>query len=760
MAMKKQSIHFYTLSLLLIATIFISCKKEQTVDYTAFVDAFIGTGGHGHTFPGAVAPNGMVQLSPDTRRYEWDACAGYHYTDTLINGFSHTHLSGTGIGDYGDILVMPIVGDLSLGSDDKDNQNTTYASTFDKKNEIALPGYYSVLLDDYQVKAELTATQRVGFHRYTFPKSSKGGLLIDLDYAIYPQKTEDLILEVVSPTEIRGYKKTKHWAPVQEIFFYAISSKPFSKVSFYKNDTLLAGQLTKIQGKTGKVFVEFETKEREEVLLKVGLSAVDARGAKNNLLTEIPDWRFDDVRIATRKDWQHFLSKIDVETSNDSLKTIFYTSLYHTAIAPNVFSDIDGRYRGMDRKIHQSKENIYTVFSTWDTMRAFHPLLTIIAPELNEAFIRSLLTKHREGGILPMWELSGNYTATMIGYNAVPIIADAYIKGHQNYDTDLAYEAMIRASVYDTTGIIVYSDAFRDGLVPLSKKYKNEIGYIPCDREFESVAKGLEYAYQDWCIMQVAKLRNDTLNIQKYGILSENYKHYFDASTGFMRGKYADGTWRTPFNPRSSTHRADDYCEGTAWQWLWFVPHQPDSLVALLGGKDAFVKKLDALFTADSSIEGTQTSVDITGLIGQYAHGNEPSHHITHLYNYVGQPYKTQALVDSVLYSQYTAQPNGLAGNEDCGQMSAWYVLNAMGFYQVAPANPIYSIGRPLFDKSTIRLADNRTFEIIVDNNSRKNKYIQSISLNGKNLDKPFFTHTDLMKGGKLHIVMGDKKRE
>lgn len=748
--MKKQSVFFF---LVATALLFVSCKKTNITDYTAYVDPFIGTGGHGHTFPGATYPHGMVQLSPDSRVYEWDACSGYHDSDSVINGFSHTHLSGTGIGDYCDVLVMPITGEPDIRKNGPNGQEKSFASPFRKTTEKAVPGYYSVALDRYDVKAELTATQRVGFHKYTFP-AGKSGLLIDLDFTNQNHPTDSVIIEVLSDTEVRGLKKSRGWARQQWVYFHAITSKPFTGVKIYKNDSITA-ETKNLKGKSGKVFLTFDTKDKEEIMLKVAISPVDMDGAKKNLDKELAGWDFEQTKTDTRKVWNDYLSKIDITTDDDTQKRIFYTALYHSAIAPNVFSDVDGRYRGMDKQIHQSDEAKYTVFSTWDTMRALHPLLTIIAPELNEEFIRTLLNMHKQGGILPMWELAGNYTATMIGYNAVPIIVDSYMKGYRNFDNDLAYQAILKTSSYDTTGI-KDNKTYVNALMPISKKYKNEIGFIPYDKEIESVAKGLEYAYQDWCVLQMAKDRNDAANIAKYEKLATNYKNYFDAETGFMRGKNLNGVWRTPFNPRASTHREDDYCEGTAWQWTWYVPHQVDSLVKLMGGKEKFINKLDGLFTADSKIEGAQTSVDISGLIGQYAHGNEPSHHIIHFYNYVGQAHKTQAMIDSVLYSQYSDKPDGIAGNEDCGQMSAWYILNSMGFYQVAPGNPTYSIGRPIFDRVKIMLPEGKEFEIDVKNNSRKNKYIASIKLNGKTLEKPFFTHAELAAGGKMEIVMTD----
>lgn len=726
---------------------------SPTKDYVSYVNPFIGTGGHGHTYPGAVVPNGMIQPSPDTRIYQWDACSGYYYQDSTINGFSHTHLNGTGCGDYGDVLLMPTVGKQDYRAMGTDSQQMAYASPFSHQNETATPGYYSVVLDRYQVRAELTATQRAAIHRYTFPATEEAGFILDLDYSLQRQKNEEMELEVISDTEIRGRKKTVYWAFDQYINFYAKFSKPFTY-------TLVTDSMALDEGgpllPTAKVLLKFNTKKDEQVLVKVGVSAVDMEGARKNVEVEIPDWDFDGVRQAARQSWNDYLAKVDVETKNNDQRTIFYTALYHTGMQPNLFTDADGRYLGMDLQPHQGSvdEPIYTIFSLWDTFRAYHPLMTIIDPELNEAFIRSLIQKHREGGILPMWELAGNYTGTMIGYHAASVIADAYSKGYRNFDVNEAYQACLRAAEYDTTGIKC-PPLVLPHLMPQSKYWKNKIGYAPCDKDNESVAKALEYAYNDWCISVLAEGQGDAANQQKYAEFGKGYKHYFDPSTRFMRGLDSKGNWRTPFNPRSSNHRNDDYCEGTAWQWTWFVPHDVEGLVELMGGREAFVDKLDSLFTADSALEGEAVSADISGLIGQYAHGNEPSHHITHLYNYAGQPYRTQELVDEVLHTLYFNNPNGLSGNEDCGQMSAWYVLNAMGFYQVCPGKPVYSIGRPLFDGTTIHLKSGKSFRIVVHNNSRTNKYVQKMVLNGKDLSTPFFTHQDIVDGGTLELTMG-----
>ncbi|MDR3118863.1 MAG: GH92 family glycosyl hydrolase [Mediterranea sp.] len=729
-----------------------ACTNPARVkDYSTYVNPFIGTGGHGHTFPGAVAPYGMIQPSPDTRIDGWDACAGYHYDDSSINGFSHTHLSGTGCADYGDVLIMPTVGQQHYLATDPKAQQLPYASAFSHQNETAEPGYYAVFLDTYGVKAELTATKRGAIHRYTFPQSSQAGFILDLDYSLQRQTNKEMEIEIISDTEIRGRKKTVYWAFDQYINFYAKFSKPFTC-------TLITDSITAGGGKRlpqCKALLQFATDKDEQVLVKVGVSAVDMEGARKNVLSEIPQWNFDAVRASTREEWNNHLAKIDITTDNQEDKTIFYTALYHTAISPNLFTDADGRHLGMDLKPHQGDtlDPIYTVFSLWDTFRALHPLMTIIDPERNNSFIRSLIRKEKEGGIYPMWELAGNYTGTMIGYHAVSVIVDAYTKGYRGFDAEEAYKACLRAAQYDTAGIKCPPLVLAQ-LMPKAKYHKNTTGTIPCDAEHESVAKALEYAYDDWCIARFAEAMNDRANMDKYEHFAKAYQRYFDTSTRFMRGINTKGEWNTPFNPRGSSHRNDDYCEGTAWQWTWFVPHDIEGLAALMGGKAAFTAKLDSLFAADSKLEGDAVSSDITGLIGQYAHGNEPSHHVIHLYNYAGQPWKTQALVDSVYRSQYANAPDGLAGNEDCGQMSAWYVMNTMGFYQVCPGNPVYSIGRPLFDKAVINLPANKTFTIIAKNNTPENKYIKSIRLNGQTLQTPFFTHHDLACGGVMEIQM------
>ena len=720
-------------------------------DYTSMVDPFIGTGGHGHTFPGPVVPNGMIQPSPDTRIDGWDACSGYYYEDSSINGFSHTHVSGTGCADYGDILIMPTVGEQDYKNQDLISQSLPYASSFSHENEVAVPGYYSVFLDRYSVKAELSSTKRTAIHRYTFPQSDNSGFIVDMDYSIQRQRNMDMNIDVLSDTEICGYKTTKYWAFDQQIAFYAKFSKPFTYEIYTDTMTVNNGKKLPLY----KALLKFETAKDEQILVKVGVSAVDVEGARKNVEAEIPEWDFEKVRTDAHNEWNKYLSKIDIKTADAKNKEIFYTALYHTAISPNLFTDVDGRYLGMDLEVHQGNVDkpVYTIFSLWDTFRALHPLLSIIDPKLNNDFITSLLLKHKEGGVFPMWDLASNYTGTMIGYHAVSLIADAYTKGNADFDLKEAYEACLRAAEYDTTGIKCPA-AVLPHLMPKAKYYKNTLGYVPCDKDNESVAKALEYAYNDYCISILAEANNDMENAEKYKDYSKAYQKYFDKSTRFMRGLDSKGKWRTPFNPRSSNHRNDDYCEGTAWQWTWFVPHDVDGLIELMGGKTQFIEKLDSLFTADSSLEGDLVSADITGLIGQYAHGNEPSHHIIHLYNYADQPWKTQELVDSVFHSQYFNAPDGLSGNEDCGQMSAWYIMNSIGIYQVCPGKPVYSIGRPLFDEVTVNLPDNKQFIVKTVNNSRENKYIEKAVLNGVPLEKPFINHEDIKNGGVLEFTM------
>ncbi|WP_321335402.1 GH92 family glycosyl hydrolase [uncultured Bacteroides sp.] len=738
----------------------LSCTKNDPAEkFTDYVNIFIGTGGHGHTFPGAVLPHGMVQLSPDTRLNGWDACSGYYYDDPSIIGFSHTHLSGTGIGDYGDILFMPMNGEKPLVAGSAENPDGGYRSRFSHKNETAHPGYYQVLLTDDSINVELTAGTRVGFHRYTYSSPGDAGLIIDMEPTIHGHQHPVTEIRVVNDSTIEGMKYTKGWAKNHYVYFYAVFSTSFS-YRLYSGEESLNG-VDHVSCNAAKAVLSFDKIGKDKkVLIKVGISSVDTEGAKKNLEAEIPHWDFDRIVRKANETWNKELSKIDVETKDTNSRTVFYTSLYHTALSPYIASDVDGRYRTMNQEIKEdSSYTNYTVFSLWDTFRALHPLYTIIEPDLNQALIRSLLRKYGELGVLPKWELASNETGTMIGYHAVSVIVDAFMKNQRNFPLEKALKACIRSSVYDTTGISPWMDrsVLNDKIMPLALKYKNEKGYVPFDKCGASVAQGLEFAYDDWLIAQMAKALGHKDVYNKYTELSRNYKNYFDPSTRLMRGKMDNGDWVTPFDPTALGH-SSGYVEGNAWQWAWFVPEDVEGLIKLMGGKKQFAAHLDTLFTMSSHLSGDVASLaDVTGMIGQYAHGNEPSHHIPYLYNYAGEPWKTQALTDSILTSLYFNDPNGLSGNEDCGQMSAWYVLNAMGFYSFCPGRPVYAIARPLFDKVTIHLDNGNLFTIIAHNNSRQNKYIQAVTLNKRKLNIPEFTHQELMNGGVLEFTMGDK---
>lgn len=747
------------LCMLLLASgigLFSCAEKDLPKEYTDSVNVFIGTGGHGHTFPGATLPHGMVQLSPDTRLFGWDACSGYYYDDTSIMGFTHTHLSGTGIGDYGDILFMPVVGEKPLIAGTAEKPDEGYRSRFSHEQESAQPGYYQVLLQDDSINVELTATLRAGLHRYTYPKASDARLIVDMEPTIHGHQHPVTQIRVVNDSTIAGMKYTVGWAKRHYVYFYAVFSSPFDYKLY--SGTEYQSDSTSVTVNTAKAVMSFRNLPADgRVLAKVGISSVDEEGARLNVEAEIPNWDFEGVMKQANTAWNEALGKIDIETSDNDSRTVFYTSLYHAFIQPSLASDVDGRYRTMGHEIKQDASYTnYTVFSLWDTFRAAHPLYTIVTPEQNQAFIRSLLRKYDEGGILPKWELASNETGTMIGYHAVSVIADAMMKKQCDFDVKKALEACIRSSVYDTTGVTPMMDRqiLNGKLMPVSIKYKNELGYIPCDKVGGSVSQGLEFAYNDWLIAQMMKEHNRKDLYDKYMELSRSYRNYFDPETKLMRGRLSDGSWITPFDP-ASVQRPSNYVEGNAWQWAWFVPQDVEGLMELVGGQKSFEAHLDTLFTTSSELTGDpNAAADVTGMIGQYAHGNEPSHHIPYLYNYAGAPHKTQALVDHILRTLYHNDPNGLSGNEDVGQMSAWYALSAMGFYSFCPGRPVYEIGRPIFDKVTIHLSNGKDFVIQAKNNSVENKYIRSMKLNGEDLAEPRFSHFDLMKGGELIFEM------
>jgi len=706
----------------------LSCKNDAKLTIAkknkaliSYVNPFIGTGGHGHTYPGATMPFGMMQLSPDTRLDGWDGCSGYHYTDNYIYGFSHTHLSGTGVSDYGDILLMPTI-EVNFNNGSKDNKG--YGDYFSHDNEIAEAGYYKVHLDSTNIDVELTVSQRSGIHKYTFQKDAKQVVIIDLEHR---DEVLDSKINVYSNTEIGGHRHSKAWATNQYLFFNLHFSRPFTNMTFL-ND--------KGEGKNVKAAFEFDNSESDVLEIKIGISPVDEEGARKNYRQEIENKSFDQVKKDTQDAWETQLEKIIVESDNKDYLTNFYTSMYHTMIAPNLYQDVDGRYRGMDLKVHQNTNfEYYTVFSLWDTYRATHPLYTIIEQDKTNDFINTFLAKYNEGGIMPIWDLSACYTGCMIGYHAVPVIADAYLKGIKDYDVNLAFEAMKHSAMQDKLGL---------------ESYK-ELGYIPVEMESESVSKTLEYAYDDWTIAQMAKDLGKTEDYKYYLERAQYYKNIFDPESQFMRGRFRN-TWFAPFDPYEVNF---NYTEANSWQYSYYVPQDVSGLIELHGGKDKLEANLDNLFTAKAETSG-RNQADITGLIGQYAHGNEPSHHMAYLYNFVNKPHKTQEKVHQILTELYQNAPDGISGNEDCGQMSAWYVFSSLGFYPVTPGSNEYIIGTPLFPKGTINLENGKQFTIVADNVSSINKYIEYVYLNGEKLERTYLTHNEIMQGGTLEFHMTD----
>lgn len=685
-----------------------------------YVDPFIGTGGHGHTYPGASAPFGMMQLSPDTRHTGWDGCSGYHYSDSIIYGFSHTHLSGTGVSDYGDLLVVPQVGKphTEPGYLNKNG----YGASFSHDREWATPGEYKVELDGGKIRAHLVAMPRSGFHKYTFKDSlGRKFILLDLDH-------RDRVLKagftIHDKKTISGFRVSEAWATEQYFFFHMESDIPYQKARVFKRNGRNKLLLTYPRG-------------TKQVQLKVGISAVDEAGAKKNLQREIPHWAILRTKVDVEKLWAKEFWRIDFESKNPDILTNFYTGLYHSFLAPNIFNDVDGRYRGRDKQVHQltpDLESNYTVFSLWDTYRGTHPLFTITQRKRTKDFIKTFLRQFEQGGDLPVWELAGNETECMIGYHSVSVIADAYLKGIDGFDTQKAMEAMIATSNFDEFG----------------KKPFAQNGFIGTGDEPESVSKTLEYAYDDFCISRfIQEVDTESDMAANYGLRSLNFINLYDPKTKFMRGRRS-GMWFSPFDPAEVNF---NYTEANSWQYSLYAPHAVGILRDLMGGKDSLENWLDRLFTTEMELSG-RDQADITGLIGQYAHGNEPSHHMAYLYNYTNAPHKTQKYVHRILKEMYSPTPDGLSGNEDCGQMSSWYVLSALGFYPIAPGIPVYDIGRPLMDRAVIRLENGKDFEIVCENNSRESVYVDKIFLNGKKLDRNFLFHDDIMNGGKLVFKM------
>lgn len=704
-----------------------------------WVDTRIGTAGHGHTFMGVAAPFGAVQLGPGNFNKGWDWCSGYHASDSICIGFAHLHLNGTGCSDTGDLIFMPTTGTPQVCPGSQEDPDSGYASRYSHQRETVTPAYYRLHLDDYGIEAELTATERVGFHRYGFPETpGSRQIVINLFDGNGDDRATETFLEQEDDHTIRGYRYSTGWSKRQRIYFSARFSIPV-KLDIYRDDHPVEGSSVE-RGVNIKGIVRLPDDTRS-VSVKVGISPVSMSGADRNIESELPGWDFEETVRRTARKWERELDKVAVEGADDRTRRIFYTGLYHAFLQPALFNDCDGRYRGADGMVHEDPgHETYTVFSLWDTYRAAHPLYTLLQAERVPDMVLTMLDIHDEQGMLPVWHLYGSDTREMIGIQSVPVIADALMKGIPGIDSRRALRAMKESMTSDYKGL----------------GWLRRQDYIPADKEGESVAKGLEYALADGCIALAARKAGDGELAREFGRRARFYRNYWDPKTRFFRGRNADGSFREPFDPFRSTHRNDDYCEGTGWQYTWLVPHDVQGLVSLFGSEEAFAAKLDSLFTIEGDM-GEQASGDISGLIGQYAHGNEPGHHTVYLYPYVGQQWKTARLVRRILGEMYTDRPDGLAGNEDCGQMSSWYVLSAMGFYPVNPALGIYVLGSPAFDRVTLRTHEGKRFTVIAENNSEENIYIQSAELDGRPYPYSYIRHADLLRGGTLRLKMGPK---
>lgn len=736
--MNKKSLLFVPVLSLCLASCGSSQKGQEMEDLTQFVDPRIGTGGHGHVFYGANVPYGFIQLGPTSIPQSWDWVSGYHVSDSTVIGFPHTHLSGTGIGDLHDINVMPVVGEVTYSRGDASSYKTGLWSYSNRSKEVVTPGYYRTHLSRYNVDVELTATKRVGFHKYTFLGNESPAIVFDMVNGGCWDKTTEAVIRVVNDSTVSGYRYSKGWADDQRVFFRAEFSRKFDNVEFIVNDSVKEGDMAK--GAQLFARVNFAAGNQEPVYMKVALSPTSEEGAQLNMQTELSGWDFEKTIADAKAAWNKELNKVKVYTTDEASKKIFYTSLYHTLFAPSEFCDVNGDYYGADKQMHKGEGFVnYTTFSLWDTYRAAQPLMTILHPEKMSDIINTMLHIHQQQGKLPVWHLMGCETNCMVGNPGVPVVADAILKDIKGFDTELAFKALKESSMLPERGM----------------EHRIEYGFIPADKMMEAIAYDMEYAIADWAVAQAAQKLGKQEDYEYFLKRSKSYKNYFDASTGFMRGKMLDGSWRTPFSPYASSHREDDYCEGNAWQYTWLVPHDVEGLVECFGSKEAFVNKLDSLFLANGDM-GEASSPDISGLIGQYAHGNEPSHHTVYLYTLVGQPWKTADRIKEILHTMYTDQPDGLSGNEDVGQMSAWYILSSFGFYQVEPAGGKFVFGYPNFDKVEIAVPAGK-FVIERENKGQQNNYIQGIVLNGTEYKKPWIEYADIMKGGELKFLMGDE---
>ncbi len=725
----------------------------------AAVDPFIGTGGEGHTYPGATVPHGMVQLSPDTqirsRRDGYGWAAGYRHDDTTIVGFSHTHFSGTGHSDLGDVLLMPLSGEVKYERGDVTRPGSGYTSRFDHRSERAEPGYYAVTLDDSGVRAELTASARVGMHRYAFPADRPAHMLVDLRTSMYdyPGKILWSRLRLRADGTVTGYRQTRGWAPGRQLYFAMRFSRPLRGHAFHDTESDVVyrgfpppaekdpGARAQIEGRQLVGSFDFGPGGREPLLVKVSISPVSEDNAIANLDAEAPGWDFDGMRVAARAQWAQALAAVEVDAA-PAQRTAFYTALYHSMLGPTLFMDSDGRYRGPDNAVHQAQGwTNYSTFSLWDTYRALHPLMTLLQPpQRSSDMVNSLLAARRESpyGILPVWSFHGLETWCMIGYHAVPVIADAYLKGIRGFDADEALQAMVASANYGPY----------DGIA----QYR-ELGWVPIDEEGEAASKTLEYAYDDWSIARMAKAMGRDDIAAEFAKRAGNWKHAFDPSTGFMRARRRDGRFREPFDPAASGY-GSDYTEGNAWQYSWYVPQDVAGLAAAHGGADRLLQRLDAVFDAKVDPAVFEHMEDITGLIGWYAHGNEPSHHVAYLYAYAGQPWRTQARLKRIMDTQYAPRPDGLAGNDDLGQMSAWYVFTALGFYPVTPGSNEYIIGRPFLPRARLNLPNGKHFTIVAEGLDEAHPYVGRVTLDGKPLDRAFLRHDEIMAGGELRFTL------
>ena len=722
-------------------TSLVSCTPaEQTAeaDLLQYVDPFIGSGFHGHVFVGASVPFGMVQLGPNNIDKGWDWCSGYHYSDSICIGFSHTHLNGTGCGDMGDVMVMPMT-EVNVKRGNQDDISSGYASYYRHETEEAHPDYYSVMLDRYDIKAELTATARVGLHRYTFPQGKQAHILVNLKDGVGSIVTNSYIRQIDEYT-IEGYRYTRGWSPMRKVYFVLQADKPIADLSLY-DDTVQVAAKSQLKARAVKGVLSFG--EQQQVMVKVALSPVSCENAMANLKAEMSGFDFEHVRKACAAQWNERLSRITIETDDEAAKRVFYTSNYHTMVAPTLFCDVNGQYRGINDMIYTAPEGFtnYTTLSLWDTYRTLNPLFTLVNDEMVPDIVNTMISIYHQNDKLPVWALQSGETNCMPGYSAVPIIADAYLKGFEGFDAEEAFAAMKATTVYP-----------QQNAVP----YVVERGYIPCDKVHEATSIAMEYAVDDWGVAAMAKKMGKQEDAELYARRAMYYKQYFDSEIKFIRPKMDDGTWRTPYDPANSIHMVGDFTEGNGWQYTFFAPHDVYGLIELFGGDEEFITKLDAFFVNNDSM-GETASADITGLIGQYAHGNEPSHHIAYMYAYAGQQWKVAEKVRFIMDEFYTDKPDGVIGNEDCGQMSAWYVMSSMGFYQENPSDGVFVFGSPRFDKMTVKVRGNNTLIIEAENNSKENIYIQEVYFNGKPYEKSYITYDELIAGGTLKFVMGPK---